>query len=97
MPKLRMMYVLSTCTCVMSADTTRAEGVHGRDTSSPFSTLAAPLSVHPRTHNCYDTHHPSFFPMHRSHSISFTRAQGIPKYKIGFGRGKGWESWGSIG
>jgi hypothetical protein len=33
----------------------------------------------------------------RSHSISFTRAQGIPKYKIGFGRGKGWESWGAIG
>ncbi len=29
-----------------------------------------------------------FFLMHRSHSISFTRAQGIPKYKIGFGRGK---------
>ncbi len=29
----------------------------------------------------------------RSHSISFTRAQGIPKYKTGFGRGKGWESW----
>ncbi len=23
---------------------------------------------------------------HRSHSIGFTRAQGIPKYKIGFGR-----------
>jgi hypothetical protein len=30
------------------------------------------------------------FLVHRSHSISFTRAQGIPKYKIGFGRGKGW-------
>jgi hypothetical protein len=30
-----------------------------------------------------------FFPLiHRSHSISFTRAQGVPKYKIGFGRGK---------
>jgi hypothetical protein len=27
--------------------------------------------------------------IHRSHSISFTRAQGIPKYKIGFARGKG--------
>ncbi len=26
--------------------------------------------------------------IHRSHSVSFTRAQGIPKYKIGFGRGK---------
>jgi hypothetical protein len=26
--------------------------------------------------------------MHRSHSISFTRAQGIPKYNIGFGREK---------
>jgi hypothetical protein len=26
--------------------------------------------------------------MHRFHSISFTRAQGIPKYKIGFGREK---------
>jgi hypothetical protein len=25
---------------------------------------------------------------HRSHSISFARAQGIPKYKIEFGRGK---------
>ena len=25
---------------------------------------------------------------HRSHSISFTRAQGIPKYKIGVRRGK---------
>jgi hypothetical protein len=35
--------------------------------------------------------------IHRSHSISFARAQGIPKYKIGFGRGKGWESWGKIG
>ena len=29
-----------------------------------------------------------FFPKHRSHSIRFTRAQGIPKYKIGFGREK---------
>ncbi len=37
------------------------------------------------------------FLIRRSHSISFTRAQGIPKYKIGFGRGKGWESWGKIG
>jgi hypothetical protein len=26
-------------------------------------------------------------PIHRSHSISFTRAQGIPKYKIGGGGG----------
>jgi hypothetical protein len=26
--------------------------------------------------------------MRRSHSISFTGAQGIPKYKIGFGREK---------
>jgi hypothetical protein len=30
-----------------------------------------------------------FFPIHRSHSISFTRDQGVPKYKIGFGRGEG--------
>ncbi len=37
------------------------------------------------------------FLIHRSQSISFTRAQGIPKCKIGFGRGKGWESWGKIG
>jgi hypothetical protein len=29
------------------------------------------------------------FHMRRSHSISFTRAQGIPKYKTGFGKGKG--------
>ena len=29
-----------------------------------------------------------FFLIHRSHSISFTRAQGIPRYKIGFGREK---------
>ena len=28
------------------------------------------------------------FIIHRFHSISFTRAQGIPKYKIGFGREK---------
>jgi hypothetical protein len=35
--------------------------------------------------------------IHRCHSISFTRAQGIPKYKIGFGRGERWESWGQIG
>ncbi len=28
------------------------------------------------------------FFLHTSHSISFTRAQGIPKYKIGFGREK---------
>jgi hypothetical protein len=35
--------------------------------------------------------HRLFFLMHRSHSISFTRAQGIPEYNIGFGRGKGWE------
>ncbi len=27
-----------------------------------------------------------FFLVHRFHSISFTRAQSIPKYKIGFGR-----------
>ena len=33
----------------------------------------------------------------RSHSISLTRAQGVPKYMIGFGRGKGWESWGKTG
>ncbi len=37
-----------------------------------------------------------FFLIHWSHSISFTRAQGIPKYKGGFGRGKGWESWGKM-
>jgi hypothetical protein len=37
------------------------------------------------------------FLIRRSHSISFPIAQGIPKYKIGFGRGKGWESWGKIG
>jgi hypothetical protein len=30
----------------------------------------------------------AFFIIRRSHSISFTRAQGIPKYKIGFGREK---------
>ena len=29
-----------------------------------------------------------FFLIRRSHSISFTRAQGIPKYKIGLGGGK---------
>ncbi len=29
-----------------------------------------------------------FFLIHRFHSISFARAQGIPKYKIGFGREK---------
>ena len=29
-----------------------------------------------------------FFLIHRSHSKSFTRAQGIPKYTIGFGREK---------
>ena len=34
-----------------------------------------------------------FFLVRRSHSIIFTRAQGIPKYKIGFGRGRVWESW----
>ena len=34
----------------------------------------------------------SFFLIRRSHSISFARAQGIPKYIIGFGRGKGWDS-----
>jgi hypothetical protein len=28
------------------------------------------------------------FLVHRFHSISFTRAQGIPRYKIGFGREK---------
>jgi hypothetical protein len=33
------------------------------------------------------------FLAHRSHSISFTRAQGIPKYKLGFVREEGWESW----
>jgi hypothetical protein len=31
------------------------------------------------------------------HPISFTGAQGVPKYKIGYGRGKGWESWGRVG
>ena len=30
----------------------------------------------------------AFILIHRFHSISFTRAQGIPKYKIGFGREK---------
>jgi hypothetical protein len=33
-----------------------------------------------------------FFLIRRSHSISFTSN---PKYKVGFGRGKGWESWGN--
>jgi hypothetical protein len=38
-----------------------------------------------------------FFPLvRRSHSISFTRAQGIPKYTIGFGRGNGWVGRGGI-
>ena len=41
--------------------------------------------------------HALIFSIHRSHSLSFTRAQGIPKYKIGFGRGRGWESWGKFG
>ncbi len=31
-----------------------------------------------------------FFLIRSSLSISFTRAQGIRNYKIGFGRGKGW-------
>ncbi len=36
-----------------------------------------------------------FFLVHRSYSISFRGAQGIPKYNTGFGRGKGWEIvWG---
>ena len=34
-----------------------------------------------------------FFLIHRFHSISFTRAQGIPKYKIAFG----WEKDGRVG
>jgi hypothetical protein len=37
---------------------------------------------------CVRVREPYFFLIHRSHSISFTRAQGIPKYKIGFGREK---------
>ncbi len=38
-----------------------------------------------------------FFPLiHRSHSISFTRAQGIPRYKIGLG-GKRMGELGEIG
>ncbi len=39
----------------------------------------------------------AFPPLRSSHSTCFTRGQGIPKYKIGFARGKGWESWGKIG
>ena len=31
---------------------------------------------------------PLFFLVRRSHSMSFIRAQGVPKYKIGLGRGK---------
>jgi hypothetical protein len=31
---------------------------------------------------------PNILLIHRFHSISFTRAQGIPKYKIGFRREK---------
>jgi hypothetical protein len=38
----------------------------------------------------------NIFLIRRSHSTSFTRAQGIPKFMMGFGRGKGWESWGKI-
>jgi hypothetical protein len=38
-----------------------------------------------------------FFLILRSHSTSFTGAQGVPKYKIGLGRGKGWKNWGRIG
>ncbi len=34
----------------------------------------------------------------RSHSMRFTGTQGVhPKYTIGSGRGKGWESWGRVG
>ncbi len=36
---------------------------------------------------------PFFMCIPRPHSLGFTKAQGIPKYKIGFGRGKGWEIW----
>ena len=33
----------------------------------------------------------------RSHSMRFTGTQGVhPKYTIGSGRGKGWESWGRV-
>jgi hypothetical protein len=38
-----------------------------------------------------------FFLIHRFHSISFTRAQGIPKYKIGFGREKDVRVWERLG
>jgi hypothetical protein len=43
---------------------------------------------HPISYGCISTQG-GFFLIHRSHSISFTRAQGIPKHKIGFARGKG--------
>jgi hypothetical protein len=49
----------------------------------------------PSTRGLLSLHHCIFFLIHRSHSISFTRAQGIPKYKIGFGivSKMGWGYW----
>ena len=51
-----------------------------------------PASIHARfntSEQLLSTAHAAsrhfFFLIHRSHSISFTRAQGIPKYKIRFG------------
>ena len=46
---------------------------------------------------CPQTTADIFSHVRRSHSISFTRAQGIPKCKTGVGRGKGWERCGKIG
>ena len=46
----------------------------------PSSLGDAPLCLRPHRGRAV------FFLKHRFHSISFTRAQGIPKYKIGFGR-----------
>jgi hypothetical protein len=51
-------------------------------------TSTAPLASPP-----FPTPHPAvtFSLKLRSRSVSFTRAVGISKYKIGLGGGKGWE------
>jgi hypothetical protein len=58
--------------------------VRERDRTTP---LPSPLGCLWRPHAVLSE--AQFFSLiHRSHSISFTRAQGIPKYKIGFRREK---------
>ncbi len=58
---------------------------HAEQVLSTTMRLLECVHLFPMVHQPQGLYVYFFFPLiHRSHSISFTRAQGIPKYNIGF-------------